>query len=166
MSEPGDKKVTMRRALADLDEAVNDMLAYFSTIDPSDVPTLLKAFALLRDNKDILTRLEKAVSAQYEKLSYQVIPETFETLGYESIKIDGRNFIISTRVNASIPEDKRAAGLEWLTNEAKIPELIKPTVNSKQLSSFVTAYFNEHGKWPPEEVMTVHKQNYTQIRKA
>lgn len=156
----------LKDALKALDAAVSDTLAYFENIDPSDIPTLLKSFALLKDNKEKLSTLEKIISELYQKLSYEVIPNAFETQGFDSVKLAGRNFILSTRVNASIPEDKREAGYNWLINEAKVPELIRETVNSKQLSSFASNYFEAHGAWPPEEVMNVHKQNYIQVRKA
>lgn len=156
----------LRDALKALDSAVNDTLAYFEGVDPSDIPTLCKSFALLKDNKEKLSFLEEVISKLYQKLSYEVIPNAFETNGFDSVKLAGKNFILATRVNASIPENKREAGHDWLINQAKVPELIKSSVNSKQLSSFVTSYFDAHGCWPPEDVMSVHKQTYVQVRKA
>ncbi len=159
-------KPKLKQVLEALDEAVMDTLAYFDQLDPSDFPTLLKSFALLKDNKEQLTALEEMISKQYQKLSYEVIPNVFETLGMDSTKINGRNFILSTRVNASIPENKSEFGYKWLTEVAKTPELIKQSVNSRALSSFITTYFETHGEWPPEEAITIHKQNYIQVRKA
>lgn len=160
------EKPKFKDVLKALDAAVGDTLAYFEGIDPSDLPTLLKSFALLKENKEKLSFLEEMISNLYQNLSYEVIPNAFEANGFDSVKLAGKNFILATRVNASIPEDKREAGHEWLINEAKVPELIKSSVNSKQLSSFVTSYFDTHGCWPPEEVMSVHKQTYIQVRKA
>ena len=156
----------LRETLKTLDAAVTDTLAYFDEIDPSDLPTLLKSFALLKDNKDKLSLLEKLVSEQYQKLSYEVIPNAFEANGFDSVKLAGKNFILSTRVNATIPEDKREFGYAWIADVAKVPELIRETINPKQLSSFVTQYFEANGCWPPEEAMSVHKQPYIQVRKA
>lgn len=156
----------LKDALKQLDAAVSDTLAYFEGVDPGDIPTLLKSFSLLKDNKEMLSGLEKVISELHQKLSYEVIPNAFETIGFDSVKVGGKNFILSARVNASIPEDKRELGHKWLTEVAKVPELIKPTVNSKQLSSFASMYFEANGCWPPEEVMNVHKQPYIQVRKA
>lgn len=159
-------KKTLKSILGELDGAVTDMLCYFEQADPSDLPTLLKAFALLKDNKEKLSELEELVSKQYQKLSYEILPNAFETLGFDSVKVGSKSFSVSTRINANIPEDKRDAGHDWIINVAKVPELIKPTVNAKQLSSFIKTYFETHGHWPPEEAITVHMQNYIQVRKV
>jgi len=156
----------LRDIIKELDGAVGNTLAYFEGLDPSDIPTLLKAFALLKENKEKLSALSDTISDCYQKHSYEVIPNAFEATGFDSIKIGGRNFILSTRINASISEDQREFGYKWLTDVAKVPELIRETVNSRQLSSFASSYFEAHGAWPPEEVMKVHKQPYIQVRKA
>lgn len=160
------KPAKFREVLKDLDATVTETLGFFEELDPSDLPTLLKAFAHLKDNRDKLVMLEKLISELYQKLSYETIPNAFEVSGFDSIKLAGRNFILSTRVNASIPEDKREFGYRWITDVAKVPELIRETVNPKQLASFATAYFEANGAWPPEEAMNVHKQPYIQVRKA
>ncbi len=164
--QPKTETLKFKDALKALDKSVSDTLAYFEGLDPSDLPTLLRSFALLKENKEKLSQLESLISDLYQKYSYEVIPNAFEANGFDSIKLAGKNFILSTRVNASIPEDKREFGYKWLTSEAKVPELIKPTVNARQLSSFAQTYFEAHGAWPPEEAMNVHKQNYIQVRKA
>lgn len=156
----------LKEALKELDEAVTATLAFFNDLDPSDLPTLLKAFSQLKDNKDQLSMLEKLISDQYQQLSYEVVPDAFEANGFDSVKLHGRNFILSTRVNASIPEDKREFGYKWITEVAQVPELIRPSVNSRQLSSFAQSFFEINGRWPPEEAMNVHKQPYIQVRKA
>ena len=159
-------KPKLKDVLKALDSAVADTLAYFDQLDPSDLPTLLKSFALLKDNKEKLTELEKLTSECYQKLSYEVIPNAFEANGFDSIKLAGKNFILATRVNASIPENQREFGYKWIADVAKVPELIRETVNPKQLSSFATQYFEANGAWPPEEAIKVHKQPYIQVRRA
>ncbi len=160
------KAPTLKESIKQLDESVTEMLHFFGELDVTDLPTVLKSFALLKENRDKLTLLEKMVSEQYQKLSYEVIPNVFHTFGFDSAKAHGRNFILSTRVNATIPEDKREFGYRWITEEAKIPELIRETVNSQQLSAFARGYFESHAAWPPDEAMSIHQQEYIQIRKA
>lgn len=160
------KKQSFGEVLRLLDDAVRETLVYFDKLDPSDLPTTLKAFLLLRTHKETLDSLSKTIDELYRRYDYEILPEAFETLGFDSVKTAGRNFILSTRVNASIPENLRSAAHKWLTEEAKIPELITERVNPKQLSSFAQSYFYQHGKWPPEELIKIHKQNYIQVRKA
>jgi len=156
----------LSQVLDELSEVVGDTLAYFDKLDPSDLTTLLKSFSLLKENNDKLKGLSELIGSLTQNLSYEVIPNAMEANGFDSVKLGGKNFILSTRINASIPEDQRDVGYKWLTEVAKTPELIVPRVNAQQLSSFVKTYFETHAEWPPEEAIRVHKQNYIQVRKA
>jgi hypothetical protein len=141
-------------------------MVYFDQVDRSDLTTLLRAFAFLKENNDRLKSLAETMDKLYRELSYEVIPNAMDASGFTSVKCDGKSFTVSTRINASIPEDKRDVGYKWLTEVAKTPELIVPRVNSQQLSSFVKTYFETHAEWPPEEAITIHKQNYIQVRRG
>lgn len=157
----------LKTTLAELDKAVQAASSFVTTsLDRNDIPTMLKAFKEIDEAKKYLAEIEKVLNATHKIMSEQMIPEAFENNGFDSVKAAGRNFIVSTRINASIPEDKRAAGYDWLRNVANVPELIVPTVNSKQLSSFVSSYFEEHATLPPPEAITVHQVKYTSMRKA
>jgi len=165
MSDAGTTR-KLSSVLDDLSESVGDTLSYFDKIDKSELNTLLKSFALLKENNDKLKDLAELISKLYQNLSYEVIPNAMEANGFDSVKLGGKNFIVSTRINASIPEDQREVGYRWLTEVAKTPELIVPRVNAQQLSSFVKTYFETHAEWPPEDAIKVHKQNYIQVRKS
>lgn len=158
------KKPGLGDALKQLDKAVTDTLAHFMMLDVSDLPNLLKNFNALKAHKEHLDNLQKLLTQLYQEMSYEKIPQAMEAQGFDSVRVGKRLFSIATRINASIPADMRDAGFKWLTDDAKCPELIVPTVNSKQLSSFVTGYFETHGKWPPEDAVKIHKQTYTQVR--
>ena len=157
----------LNQALKTLDKAVEETAFFFSNLDPSDLPTLLKSYKNLDENVELLETLTKILNGIHQNLSYEVIPTAFENQGgIDSVKIAGRNFIVAIRTNASIPKDMQARGFEWLRSEAKIPELITETVNSKSLSSFVKGYFEANGKFPPEDCVKIHIQKYIQMRKA
>jgi len=156
----------LSEVINDLSECITDVLAHFDKLDRSDLKALLKSFAHLKENNDRLKPLVEMIGKLYQELSYEVIPNAMEAHGFDSVKLDGRNFIVSTRINASIPEDQREFGHKWLTEVANTPELIVPRVNPQQLSSFVKTYFETHAAWPPEEAIKVHKQNYIQVRKG
>jgi len=160
------EKLKFKTALEQLSSTITDVMVTFDGIPSTDLPTLLKAFAELRDNKKRLEELLKSITLLYTTLDNKVIPDAFEALGFDSVKSSGRNFILSTRINANITEDKRPAAHKWIEEEAKVPELIQSRINPKQLSSFVAEYFETNGKWPPEDLISVHKQNYIQVRKA
>lgn len=162
--------VKIREALDGLDESLKETLAFFSRLDPSNITEMLKAFALLHDACGRLDDAKKTLDQLYDHYNYEVIPLAFgadqPTPTIKSINTAGKNFILSTRINASIPENMRNAGNAWVRDVAGIPELIVPRVNPKQLSSIVKAYFEANAEWPPENAIKVHQQNYIQVRKA
>lgn len=160
-----DKPSTLHSAINDLQKAVERTVAYFEQLDVTNVPVLLEAFRTIHENAELLDALNTIISGIKRKTSYETIPSVFESMGIDSIKSKGRNFIVGTRLNASIPLDKRELGFKWL-RENGYESLIAPTVNPKSLSSAVAQYIESTAKEPPEEAMTVYKQTYTQIRKA
>jgi hypothetical protein len=161
-----DKKVKLNEALDTLEECVTDTLVFFEKLDPTNLTLMLQAFDRLGQAYDRLNTTTKLLGELYDKYSYEVIPTAFETMGIDALKTAGRNFILSTRLNASIPENMRDAGNKWVAEIAKCPELIIPRINPKQLSSLVKAYFEAHAELPPEDAVKVHQQKYIQVRKA
>lgn len=160
------EKPRVKDVLAQLQGLVADMVITIQALDKNDIPTLLAAYKQLNEVKDIVDDVYKITHEQYQKLSYEVIPDAFESNKFDSVKAHGRNFVVSVRINASIPEHMRAAGHKWINEVAKVPELIIPSVNSRSLSSYVKDYFETNAMWPPEDAIKVHKQKYTSIRKA
>lgn len=165
-AETKPKEVTkLKDAVKALTDAIDGTMKHFGSIGEDDVPMLLKSFKALKEHKEELDDLTNALSSFYNKLSYETIPGTFERLGYDSIKLAGRNFIVGVRFNASIPQDKREEGFKWL-KEHGLSSLIQPTVNPKSLSSAISQYFEDHAEEPPKEAITVHRQRYTSVRKT
>ena len=158
--------VKLKDALKVLETAVTNTLAHFDQLDRSNLPEILTSFAGLKECKEQLDIHQKLVSELYQQFSYEVVPNVLKANNLESAKSRGRLFTIATRVDASIPEDLRTTGYDWIKNVAKVPELIVPRVNPKQLSSFAKAYFEAHAEWPPENVMKVHLQEYIQVRRS
>jgi len=159
------EEVKLSQAVQLLSNSVNDTLAFFDKLDYSNLTRTLTAFGQLRDQKDKLESLVKLISGLYESLDKEKLPDVLNSLKIERIAVNGKLFSVAERLNASIPENKREFGHRWLT-DAGAPDLILPRVNSKSLGSFVKTYFQEHGKMPPEEAMTIHLQSYIQVRKA
>lgn len=159
-------KPTLSAALKQLESAVLDTVEFFQKIDYSDLPTLLKAFKQIHEAEGALKDQYEIIRSIYEKLSYEKVPDVLEANGFDSVKANGRNYIVSVRINASIPAEQRESGFKWLRDVAKTPELIVPAVNPKSLSSFVKSYFEANAEWPPEDAIKVHKQKYTSTRKA
>jgi hypothetical protein len=149
--------------LVELSSAIFNAELFFSTVNKDDVTLLLTAFSQLNDRKKLLDKLNTQLSALYQELSYNVIPEVLEAKGIDGIKVAGKNFIPSVRMNASIPADKKEVAHQWLRDNG-FGELIQPNINPKTLSSAISNHFEETATLPPEETMTIHQQRYIQIR--
>lgn len=156
---------TLKSAITELAHAVERTVLYFDKLDPTNVPALLDAYRAIHEQAELLDNLNKIIAEVKRKTSYETIPKIFESMGIDSIKSKGRNYIVGVRLNASIPFDKREKGFEWLKANG-LDSLIASTVNRKSLSSAVTQYIEANAVEPPEDCMTVFKQAYTSIRKA
>ena len=167
-TQPDDSKKNGKKfseAIEGVGEAIDTAMQYFATIEPDDVPKLLRAFKALKEHKEELENWVEVLSKFFNQLSYEVIPSAFERVGVDSIKLAGRNFVVGVRFNASIPQEKRTEGFKWL-EEHGLGSLIQPTVNAKSLSSALSSYIEEHAEEPPQEGFSIHKQKYTSVRKA
>jgi len=160
-----EKQPTLGETIKILSQAVERTVLYFDKIDSTNLPELLDAFRLLRENEEQLSTLHDALKQIKDKLSHETIPDIFESMGIDSIKAKGRNFILGTSFYASIPIDKREAGFQWLKDN-RLGELITPTVNAKSLSSAVKAYIEASGQQPPEEAMSTHIKRNISVRKT
>ena len=161
-----DKPKSLAEVITHLEIAAANAGVVVAMLDHSDISKTLLAFGMLHDAKKAIDNVHTYIGGLHRKLSEEVIPGALENAQIESLVIGGKRFGVSTRVNASIPAAKRDAGHAWLRDVAKCGDLINETVNAKQLSSFIEAYFEEHAELPPEEAVTVHMQQYTTVRKA
>lgn len=160
------RSVKLSEAIDTLDGSVTETLVFFEKLDPNNITLMLQAFYKLGLAYDRLSAMTKLLGELYDKYSYEIIPNVFETTGIDGIKTAGHNFILSTRLDANIPENMRDAGNRWVTEVAKCPELIVPRINPKQLSSLVKAHFEAHAELPPEDAVKVSQRRYIQVRKA
>ncbi len=155
----------LNETMLQLELAVGESLMSVSTIPDGEISQLLKAFGELHDNRKKLKAILELLDSAYNKMSEQTLPELLKQHDIQSLKVGGKNFILSVRLNASIPISKSAEGFAWLRSVG-CSELISERVNAKQLSSFVSDYFEEHAKLPPPEAVTVHMQEHIAVRKA
>lgn len=161
MSETVEK--SLRETIKDLSAAVSKTSDYFSQLDPTDLPNLLKSFKLLRDNRDSLKTCYELIEMLYKKCSEETIPNSFESMGFDSVKAHGKNFIVNTQLMANIPSEMREKGFEWL-KENGLDGLIQNAVNAKSLSSAIKLYFENTAKLPPEDAIKTYQKRYTSIK--
>ena len=157
--------MSLKDTLIQLEKLVVSGALEFDSIGKNDIPTLLKFYKTLSEEFAALEKITEIVGNLKQKLSYETIPDAFENVGYDSVKLLGRNFIVGVRLNATIPLEMRDSGYKWL-REVKLDNLILPTVNPKALSSAVKSYIEETGFEPPNDAVKIHKQKYTSIRKV
>jgi hypothetical protein len=160
------EKKKLTAVLVELEAAVSETSLFFDTLDISDLPLMLKAFGQLKAAKDRLEASTAFIKDIYDNLSYKTIPELYEVNGFDSVKAEGKNFVLNTRLDASIPYEKRQAGFKWLREVAQVPEIIQETVNPRSLSALVKRMFEATAEMPPEDAVSVHQKRYMSVRKA
>lgn len=156
---------SLKSCMDDLQAAVENTIKVFSKLDEKDIPALFKAFKLLHENSGMLDDIKKVVDALYDRYCYEILPRVLEEAELDSIKMHGRNFILTGRMHCSIPIECREQAFEWL-NDHGMDYLIRPQVNSKQLTTAISSYFEENAKLPPEDIIKAHKQKLVVVRKA
>ena len=155
-------KITLKEASKQLDKAVTDTVLYFEHLDKTDIPTLCKSYKLLHDNIKTLETVCEILSKLGTKLSHEIIPAAIESNGFDSVTVGGFVYSIGVRTFASLPDQDK--GFEWLRNNG-YEMLIKENVNSRTLSGAMKEYVEEKGLNPPEDIVKIHRQQYTSIRK-
>lgn len=150
--------------LADANISLVDLQEFLLYLQDNDLMGHLAAYRAIYEVDSLLDKLSKLVKAVKTDLSYKVIPEIMDNLKVDSMRYDGRNFIRSAVLRASIPEAKQSQGYQWLKDNG-LKGLIKEGVNANSLSSVISDFIEETGIEPPEECMTLHRQNYIQVRK-
>lgn len=159
------KEQSLFDALSLLQEKVEVTLKFFQSIDTTNLPLLLRAFKLLKENKEFLDGINDVVKAEYDRMAQSVIPRVFQEMELDSIKMHGRNFILANRSHYSINKDKKDEAFDWL-RENDLGMLIKEEVNSKSLSSALKELLEEQAKSPPQDLVNMHSVDYIQVRKA
>ncbi len=119
----------------------------------------------MRDNRELLTSISKVVDAEYERLAKSYIPNMFNSMEIDSIKLHGRNFILMPRINWSLKADARPQGIQWLKDHG-LSEIVREDVNAKTLTSALNALLESDAISPPQDIMNIHDEEYIQVRKA
>ena len=157
-------RATSKEAMKHLDEAVTDTILFFDKIDKNDIPTLCKAYKQLYDFHAKIEESYKLLSTLKQDTSYITIPEALETAGFDSVTVGSFLYSVGVRTNASINKDKKEEAFDWL-RENNLSALIQEGVNARTLSSAVKEYIETTAKKPPEDLISLHQQKYTSVRK-
>jgi hypothetical protein len=156
---------SMREVLEELESAIHKMQEFFKNVDRDDLPKLLTAFRQLQEHKKYLDSLSTDVEKLYQVLSYTIIPDIFQSRNVESMKIGGKNFILSNRLHATITADQKEKAFEWLRKNG-LEDIVQPNVNHKTLTSALGNLLEDKGISPPADVIKIHTQNYIQVRSS
>lgn len=145
-------------------QEIEEALAELQELKDNDLYGHLAVYKKIYEADSELERAAKLLKGIKSKLSYETIPKIMDDLKTDSIRYDGRNFIRSVRLDASIPEEMREKGYAWL-KEQGLGSIIKESAHAKTLSSVLDDFIQETGVMPPEDCVKLHRQPYIQIRK-
>jgi len=151
--------------LSKFDDALGELLADIEEIANDDVTKLCKATVALRDVKDEASAMLDVIKSHYSRLTTDRLPKALEKSEMSSVRIDGHLFSVTSKLFASIPENKREEGFKWLRDNG-LGDVIKETANPKTLSSAIKTMIDEEGVTPPSDAITVHIQENISIRSS
>ncbi len=150
---------------ADLNRSIAQIAAHLAEIDSNDLEAHLDIFRIVYESESYIGNANKILGEMKRTLSYEVIPGIMEDKEISSIKFKGKNFVVGSRMDASIPLHMQTKGYEWLKSVG-LDGVIKETANPKALSSVLGQYITETGITPPEDCVKIHYQDYIIMRKA
>ena len=142
--------------------SVNVMLTQVDTAIKSN-PPLAELCGLFIELQSVLEEFKEAqtnINKKIQELSVFKIPEKLEELGLDKIQVPAlkRSFYPVTRYSSSM-KDKDLA-FEWL-REQGLEALIKETVNSNSLTTYLKSRLLEEGLEPPEDLFKFSSFTYT-----
>lgn len=128
------------------------------------LPPVLKFFYHVQAIYEQLDETRKAIYAQLEGMSRNVIPEMMSEQGIKTISLEdiGYRFTVNARLSASIAD--KAKGYDWLREHGH-GDLIQETVNSSSLSAFAKSFIAEKGQDLPPEIFKVSTMRFTSCTK-
>lgn len=137
---------------------------------------LARTLAAVESRLDEQTELCKELQAEYDVLRIEMLPELFEELGIENVKLDdldrwdsGRNTKISGRVSLTADIFVHTADstglLAWMKKN-KLMDWAKLTVNSSTLRAALKERMKAGKGVPPSEVVKVTPYTRASITKA
>lgn len=152
------------RNISNVNMVFVDLQELLMHLGDDDLMGHLAAYRTIYEAESLIAKLDKLAKETKQNLAYKVIPEIMDRLKVDSMRYDGRNFIKTVTLRASIPEAKHEQGFKWLKDNG-LGGAIKEGVNGNTLSSIISHFIEETGITPPEECMTLHRQPNIQVRK-
>ena len=132
-------------------------------IEKNDIPLLVKHFAALRGEYDVLKAKIDKLDAEVKDLSYSLIPTMFAAQEVKTVKIDNVGRVtVNQKWAASMPD--KQVGMDWLRSTGN-DGLIIETVNASTLAAFAKTQALA-GSPLPEDVFNVGVAPYTSITKS
>lgn len=122
-------------------------------------------YKLIHESNELLNEQMELIAGTKKDLSYEILPGLFEANQIDSIKVKGKNIIHVASIHASLPEEQRLKGLNWLRSNG-YGMVIKEGVNAQTLTAAVKSYIKEKGEMPPKEIFSVHMRGHITMRKA
>lgn len=157
---------TIKKTVESLKETVDFLVEKKSEhLKEPNLPEICKFYKDMSAQLEAMAALLKVLAEIKREYSESIIPNLIEALNFDSVKVGGYNYIPTSRIQFSIPEEKKEAGFKWL-RENGFDMLIKEGVNSQSLTSAMAEFIEEKGIVPPEEAMSKNTKKYIQVRKA
>ena len=136
--------------------------------DMSDVPALAKEMARIEDLLEKSKEETSRLNCQWDVLRLEVLPDRMDAQGIENIAVDGVGKVsLTADLYVSIKPDSKSDLFKWFRKN-KLGELIKETVHSGTMRSFVKSWMKDPKKAAklPSALLNVTPYTRASITKA
>lgn len=135
-------------------------------IGSGDIIPLIRHYAELRDDNDVIKKLYDALDSIEDSLSHKDVPDAFKRIGIKTINIDeiGR-VTVAYKWACSIADGKKPEAFTWLRDGGNGGIIIE-TINAQTLASFAKTEVENRGKELPTDLFTTSLRPYTSITKT
>ena len=119
----------------------------------NDPPDLVRHYADLREEADVMRETMTELSKMEQQLSYESIPACFDAHGIQNVRVQGYGLVGLTRRWSCSMLDKET-GLKWLRDHGQ-GGMIQETVNAQTLGAWAREETEEKGVEPPDDVFKI-----------
>lgn len=131
-------------------------------IKDNDPPNLVRFYADVGEEADVMRESLSAVAKMEKDLSYTAIPTCFDAHGIQNVRVQGYGLVSLVRRWSCSMIDKEK-GFAWLRANGQ-GGMIQETVNAMTLGAWARKEVEDEGREPPDEIFTTSINRYCSLR--
>lgn len=134
------------------------------SVKDNDPPNLVRLFADVGEEADVMRETMSAVAKLERSLSYEAIPACFDTHGIQNVRVQGYGLVSLNRRWSCSMIDKNK-GFQYLRDAGQGGMIIE-TVNAMTLGAWARGQVEEAGVEPPDDIFKTSINRYCSLRSS